>query len=223
MNFTYSKIFLIGFRATGKSSIGKLLARKLNWDFIEMDEAIIKKTDQTINELTKEGTDWLRFREEEHQLLHSLVKKENLVVATGGGLTVNDVIKPEVKMTYGDLNENLLNNTANNLVVLLTASENIIKNRIRLAELRKVGSRPILTSKIAREVLEKIKALTLAPEKQKSEMVKKIIEDSLKVFKQRKLKYKKQADLNLDTGLLSKDEIIKKILKFLHRGGKHVH
>lgn len=68
----------------GKTTIGKLLALKLSYLFIDLDEEIEKFTNQTINEIfNNQGED--AFRKTEHEILQSIILLENIVVATGGG------------------------------------------------------------------------------------------------------------------------------------------
>ncbi|TVR87535.1 MAG: shikimate kinase [Saprospirales bacterium] len=77
------KIYWIGFMASGKSTLGKRLARDLGWEWMDTDALIEKKYGliDTIFRLEGETT----FRENERQVLHNL-PDGNLVVSTGGGL-----------------------------------------------------------------------------------------------------------------------------------------
>ncbi len=79
-----SKIYLIGFMGSGKSTAGKNLATLLNWEFTDLDEMVEKYSGKTIPEIfQKEGEDY--FRKLETEMLDSLKSVENLVVSTGGG------------------------------------------------------------------------------------------------------------------------------------------
>ncbi len=77
------KVFLIGITGVGKSSLGKRLARKLQYTFVDLDAWIEVREQKRINELFAIGEDYFRLAETE--ALKSLVKKENIVIATGGG------------------------------------------------------------------------------------------------------------------------------------------
>ena len=79
------RIFLIGFMASGKSSVGKKLANKLELPFIDLDDYIEKKYQTTIRLLMYEkGQD--TFREIERDCLREIIKEnENIVLSTGGG------------------------------------------------------------------------------------------------------------------------------------------
>jgi shikimate kinase len=79
-----SNIFLVGFMASGKSTIGPLLAARLNRPFIDIDPLIEAKTRRTIAELiATEGEE--RFRLIETETLRETVQGEIAVIAPGGG------------------------------------------------------------------------------------------------------------------------------------------
>ncbi len=77
-------VFLIGMPSSGKSTLGRKLARALNYRFVDLDKLIVKDQKKTIPELFEEnGEDY--FREVESRLLHQTRPDQWLVVATGGG------------------------------------------------------------------------------------------------------------------------------------------
>ncbi len=77
-------IFLVGARAAGKTTIGRLLAEKLNYSFIDTDVYLFEKTQRTVAEIVeKEG--WEGFRKRESQVLKE-VTQSCRVIATGGGM-----------------------------------------------------------------------------------------------------------------------------------------
>jgi len=80
-----NKYFLVGMPASGKSSIGKLLASQLGFDFIDLDKVIVQREHGSIAEIfSKKGEEY--FREAERKYLLELVNKEGgFVLATGGG------------------------------------------------------------------------------------------------------------------------------------------
>lgn len=83
-----SNIALIGFRASGKSLVGRLLARELNLSFVDMDERLVATFGKSIDQWVRsEG--WGPFRNAESELLEQLAQQQGLVVATGGGVIVN--------------------------------------------------------------------------------------------------------------------------------------
>ncbi|MGM0503394.1 MAG: shikimate kinase [Bacteroidota bacterium] len=79
------RIFLIGFMASGKSTIGKKLANKLNLPFVDLDSYIEEKWNTTIRILMYEKGE-NEFREIEKEALVEVVDKFNeAVISTGGG------------------------------------------------------------------------------------------------------------------------------------------
>lgn len=77
-------IFLVGYMGSGKSTIGHKLAKKLAYEFVDLDSLIEVRCDRSIPVLFHEkGED--QFRKLEQEALHSLSGRKKLVVATGGG------------------------------------------------------------------------------------------------------------------------------------------
>lgn len=73
---------------TGKTTIGKIIADRLNLCFFEIDEEIEKQEKQTINEIfSTKGEQY--FRKLETEALKKISEKENFVVSCGGGLICN--------------------------------------------------------------------------------------------------------------------------------------
>jgi shikimate kinase len=83
-----SKIALIGFRATGKSLVGQLLAHRLRWTFVDMDDQLVSALGMSIEAWVKLHG-WESFRHRERLVLASLAQQEHLVVATGGGVILD--------------------------------------------------------------------------------------------------------------------------------------
>jgi shikimate kinase len=78
------KIFLLGYMGSGKTTIGKRLAKKLNMQFIDMDVFIENRYRKTISEIFA-GKGETKFREMEKTVLHEVAQFENVVISTGGG------------------------------------------------------------------------------------------------------------------------------------------
>jgi len=89
MKFQKEKIILTGYRATGKSSIGKILADMLGYGFIDTDETIEKRQGETITEMVGRGG-WDLFRKKEENLLLELARSRNKVIASGGGSVMHE-------------------------------------------------------------------------------------------------------------------------------------
>ena len=80
----------------GKSTIGKKLAKSLKLKFVDIDKIIEKKEKTTIKEIFKsKGESY--FRKIEKKITLEELKKDNLVIALGGGAFINSTIRKEVK------------------------------------------------------------------------------------------------------------------------------
>ena len=80
-----SNIYLIGMMGSGKTTVGKLLAEKLNYGFFDTDVAIEKLAQKTITEIfTTEGE--AKFRQIESQTLRQISTYHRSAIATGGGI-----------------------------------------------------------------------------------------------------------------------------------------
>jgi shikimate kinase len=79
-----SRIFLIGFMGSGKSTHGKMLARKIGYHYMDMDQLIEETAEMTIPAIFKEHGEDV-FRKWEHDILLEICKADRLVVSTGGG------------------------------------------------------------------------------------------------------------------------------------------
>ena len=83
-------VILVGFMGAGKTAVGKIIAERLKYQFIDTDELIEKKSKMTINEIfSKYGEE--AFRKMESELLVELNNNLNhSVVSTGGGLPLRE-------------------------------------------------------------------------------------------------------------------------------------
>jgi shikimate kinase len=83
-----ANIILTGFMGTGKSTVGKLLAKHLGYVFVDTDELIQERSGQTIPEIFQEKGE-AAFREMEAEIALELGDREGLVVSTGGRLMLD--------------------------------------------------------------------------------------------------------------------------------------
>ena len=120
-------IALIGFRGTGKTTVAKLLSKKLDKKLISTDEEIVKKTKLSIPKFVKKYG-WDKFREIESDVIENISNFDECVFDTGGGIVMR--------------NENIINLKRNALIVLLAADIKTITNRIKDSK-----KRPPLTKK----------------------------------------------------------------------------
>jgi shikimate kinase len=130
-------LFLIGYRCTGKTTVGKALARRLGWPFVDTDRMIAATGGTSIARMVDEKG-WTYFREQERQTLKVLSADDRQVVATGGGVILDS--------------RNVSAMRKSGTVVLLTASRKTIAARM-LADDATEGSRPPLTGQgLVREI-----------------------------------------------------------------------
>ena len=80
-----NKIILMGFMGCGKSTIGRLLAKKLGYEFIDLDDAIQQDSEKTISEIFEKYGE-SHFRKLESKVLKKVVaSNKDIVLALGGG------------------------------------------------------------------------------------------------------------------------------------------
>lgn len=83
------RIYLTGFMASGKSTVGPRVAARLGQPFLDLDRLIAAHAERSIPELFAEDGEET-FRDLETAALHETVETEDLVVALGGGALVDD-------------------------------------------------------------------------------------------------------------------------------------
>ena len=81
----FGLVFLIGFMGCGKTTLGKKLAARLQYPFIDLDEVLEQQVGMKITQYFKEHGE-TRFRELESSVLKGAEYPENAIVSTGGGL-----------------------------------------------------------------------------------------------------------------------------------------
>lgn len=82
-------IVLVGMPGSGKSTIGKILARDLGMSFVDSDEEIVKKTGKTIPQIFGEIGE-IGFRKIESEVISEIAKLSHTVIATGGGAILDN-------------------------------------------------------------------------------------------------------------------------------------
>ena len=121
---------LIGYRGTGKSTVGMRLARRLQWDWLDADNELERRAGRTIKQIfATDGEP--TFRQLEREVLIELLSRQRLVLSTGGGCVLN-----------ADTRRDLC---AAGPVVWLKASVETIASRILLDKTTK-ARRPNLTA-----------------------------------------------------------------------------
>ena len=91
-------VVLLGMMGSGKSTIGKKLAKEIGCSFVDSDHFIEKEIGMTIKKIfSKFGEDY--FRKKEKQCLNILLKKPPSVIAIGGGTFIQNEIRNKIKKT----------------------------------------------------------------------------------------------------------------------------
>jgi len=83
------KLILIGMMGSGKSTIGKVLASAIDANFLDMDAMIEDREGTSISKIFEDKGESY-FRALEHLMAKELEKKDNVVIATGGGVVINE-------------------------------------------------------------------------------------------------------------------------------------
>ncbi len=122
------RLSLVGYRACGKSTLGPLVAARLDWPFIDLDHAITARIGMPIATYFSAHGE-AAFREAEAtELRETLEKSENLVLATGGGCILREENRVIIKGKCG-------------ICVYLAVPAPILQQRLRSDS----GGRPSLT------------------------------------------------------------------------------
>ena len=81
-------IIITGFMASGKSTVGKLLAEQLDYEFVDTDDLIVERSGQTVAEIFRDKGE-AAFRRLESEIAQELGEREGFVVSTGGRLMLD--------------------------------------------------------------------------------------------------------------------------------------
>ena len=160
-------IVFLGMMGSGKTSIARLVSKKLRLDFFDIDECIEKELKISISEIFKKNGEKF-FRGLEEKITLEIIKKKNIVIALGGGAFMNKNIREMV--------------LSNHLSFWLKLSPQIVIKRIQ-----KSSKRPLAFKATKNELLDIIK-------------------------KRSKIYTKAKYHINCDH--LSKNDIVKKVIKF---------
>ncbi len=93
-----SNIALIGFMGTGKSAVGRALAEKLGWEFVEMDSLIEGMAGKPIPEIFQQDGE-IAFRELEIEVTKRLAQGTRQAIACGGGMVLNKINTDRLRET----------------------------------------------------------------------------------------------------------------------------
>ena len=129
-------LVLLGMMAAGKSTLGKIVAKQLNLQFIDTDKNIENKNSMKIKDIFEQKGEKFFREEEEKEVLKSL-RKDNCVIALGGGAFLNNKIR-----------DNILKNA---MSVWLDVNINTLEKRIKWNL-----KRPLLRKNNNYEMIKKI-------------------------------------------------------------------
>lgn len=122
-------IVITGFMGTGKTTVGKMLSKEYNLEFIDTDELIEKKAgNKKVNKIFTEFGE-AYFRKLEKDVIREIAEKKDAVIATGGGAIVD---KENLAVLKKD----------SSIIICLTARPDVIVLRTR----NEKGVRPLLNS-----------------------------------------------------------------------------
>ena len=139
IDYPYKRLYLIGARSSGKSTVGAMLAARLNWTFVETDVLAEENMGCPIFKVVEEQG-WAAFRDAEVLALKQASGLEPAVISTGGGI----VLRRE--------NCELMNETG--VIIYLCAGGDELARRLA----RDAGARPSLTGDLpAKEIVRVLK------------------------------------------------------------------
>jgi shikimate kinase len=131
-------LFLTGYRCSGKTTIGKSIARTIDWSFVDSDLLAIKESGKSIQDII-DTQGWDAFRRMERSALKQICANDRQVVATGGGVVLDDA--------------NIKAMQASGMVIWLDAGAETIQKRM-LQDKSTEKFRPALTDKGPMEEIE---------------------------------------------------------------------
>lgn len=133
-----NNVFLVGLRGSGKTTLGRMLAKRLGAAFVDTDQAVVRKTGVSIAEIVA-SRGWETFRSMESEALRDVCAQHGQVVATGGGIVLDPA------------NRDLLEKSG--VVIYLMAD--IATLAVRLAENPLAQQRPPLSGQTPQQELSR--------------------------------------------------------------------
>jgi shikimate kinase len=136
----YMNIILIGYRGSGKSTVGSKLAARLKMRFVDTDDLIEERQGVPINDIVK-SHGWVHFRKLEKSIIEEISKGNNLIIAPGGGAVLGA--------------DNVKSLRRNGLIIWLKADRQTLLKRMN-QDPGTNARRPTLTGKGTLEELEEV-------------------------------------------------------------------
>jgi shikimate kinase len=147
-------IVLVGYRCSGKTVVGKNLARRLGRAFVDTDRLAEEEMGRPIQSVI-EHKGWDFFRRVEKQVIAEIARRDDLVIATGGGVVLDE--------------ENVRNLQRNGWIVWLNESADILKERMEKDQAAG-RERPSLTGRPCIDEIEKVLGARLPIYEQASDL-----------------------------------------------------
>ena len=136
-------LYLIGYRCSGKTSVGKMLADQTGRQFFDCDTLLVDEAGMSIKQIV-ENRGWNAFRDMEQAVLKRVCQLDATVVATGGGVVINA--------------ENVQHMKKSGVVIWLKAEPDTIKKRI-MQDQTTDSFRPSLSAKgVLKEIEETLES-----------------------------------------------------------------
>lgn len=132
-------IILIGYRGSGKSTVGRSLAYRMRRRFVDTDDLIESKEGQISDIVKSRGWDY--FRTIEKRIVEEISQEDDLVIALGGGAVLDT--------------DNVKALRRNGFIIWLKADRDVLRKRMN-GDSRTFASRPTLTGKGTIEELEEM-------------------------------------------------------------------
>ena len=136
----HTRIYLLGFMGSGKTTHGRTIARMMGYDFVDMDRWIEETTGMTVPEIFNTHGEQF-FREQEHSAIAELSKRERVVIATGGGAPCHG--------------NNMALMKDSGLTIYLQLSPEALLSRLKVSK----NKRPLLEGKSEQEMRQTIEEM----------------------------------------------------------------
>jgi shikimate kinase len=122
-------LVLIGYRCTGKTTVGRILADRLGWPLVDTDTLVQERAGKSIKEIVAAGG-WPEFRRLEREAIADVAARGRQVISAGGGAILDEANRQALR--------------AAGQVILLTAPAELIWERMK-ADPKTLAERPNLT------------------------------------------------------------------------------